>query len=161
MDVRKEMLEVRERFYERGDKAQTIEEYRRILKRAEVEGAPDADKIICGASIGMVLHEQNLLAEAVEAYDAVLQYPLDHVVRARVLQNKAAALAASKQYRDAVRTGELAFEYAQRAGAGTLAQKLLENLGTFRELAARSPERIIIVGVGKRGESIDEKVENN
>jgi|SRR3989344_223271 len=161
-NVRQEMTRIRKTYYEHGDRATTVSEYRKILETARADPKVTGDDItVCLMSIGMVLHEQNRLLEAIEAYDEALKRSLNHNERARILQNKSVAQMAAHLYDAAVDTGKEALTYAQLGGNIGLVRDLIVNQQTIIEAASDKPEKIIVTGVAKRGGDISDLILGN
>lgn len=160
MDIKKEMLRIRKRYYDSDrDLAATLNGYIGLLEKAKTDSdVAYEDLSLCLSSIAMVLHESNRLPEAILAYDALLTRNMQFEMRARVYQNKGAALLANHQYGEAIRATLEALKFAKLANDADLVGKLEHNLLEIRRIGNNPPEKITVVGVKEPLET--KKLEN-
>ncbi len=145
MNVVSKMLTVRHMFYEQqNDKESTLRYYAEILSAAERDPATHpGDITLCLSSIGMLFMELEHWSKALLVWNRLLGRHLSHVMRARILQNKAAALAMLKEYDAALTANSVAMTIIETLNEDALFRALKQNEQAFKDMKAAAKDRAV------------------
>lgn len=138
MNIVSKMLTIRHMYYEQqNDKESTVRYYAEILSTAERDPATHpGDITLCLASIAMVFMELEHWSKALLVWNRLLGRHLSPLMRARILQNKAIALAMLKEYENALTNNQLAMTIVEEMNEDALFLALKDNEQTIKNMRA-------------------------